>query len=1143
MNTQTLNHPTKPAVLINPFPGLRPFEFDESHLFFGRDGQSERLIAKLASTRFLAVVGTSGSGKSSLVRAGLLPALYSGFMPSAGSAWRIAIMRPGNDPLGNLARALNQLDVFGSDDEANRALQIAITEATLRRGSLGLVEAAREQQLPPTENLLVVADQFEELFRVEQGAKDAERENDRAAFVKLLLAAKAQCEVNIYVVLTMRSDYLGDCAQFWDLPEAINDGQYLIPRLTREQIRAAITGPIFVGGAEATPRLINRLLNDVGDNPDQLPILQHALMRTWDHWIEDCGLRIANANRPPAPGHRPPIDLEHYEAIGGMARALSLHADEAFNQLPDDRHRVVAERVFKALTEKGPDNREIRRPVTLGALCLIADASEAEVKQVLEIFRAPGRSFVMPPVGTELKAESLIDISHECLMREWKRMKDWVEDEARSVRIYRRLAETAKLNLKGEAGLWRDPDLQRALDWQTKSHLNEHWAARYDQHFKEALAFLEKSAEERHREVIKNNLQLQAEEAAKKLEQDLKRRLMEVEVALLKEKEIRLEVEVNLLREKELRLENEQKKSAINIKRLNEEAELKALISGPKRDSYNEGNLALDIQSILNHNPIEFTRMLGASVTSLDQVTTSWYCEELRKHLLQRPSQFPEKEAKRLLQLLRNKRYFELMRQVANAFLQAGQRSPQIRRQYAQALLDLHYDTAALDVLMQLATDTRDDPAEHAEARGLLGRAYKQIYVNAAAPGLPLNQEALAYAIQAYHAAYAEAPARLWHGINTVALLDRAVRDGVAVAAFPNAAQQARELAESILAQISELDVDGKAATWDFATAVEACVALQRAGEAQQWLARYVAAPYTDAFELASTLRQLTEVWQLDMSTEVGQSVLPLLRAELLKREGGSVELSPAELQAERQQNTKMDGKFEKVFGADSYVNFEWYQLGLERCRAVACICKETGEGFGTGFLLKGSDLHESLGEELVLLTNAHVVSNDPAVPGALPPDEAFIAFEALGLQKIEVKELLWTSAPKLLDATLLRLNQKVEGVQPYPLAKYLPLADGKQRLYIVGHPRGGKLSFSLHDNLLLAHRNPLLHYRTPTEGGSSGSPVFNQQWRLVGLHHAGDAQMSRLDGQPGTYEANEGIWINAIKAALATALESSALN
>jgi hypothetical protein len=131
-----------------PFPGLCPFEFRENQLFFGRDGQSDQIIRKLSATRFVAVVGTSGSGKFSLVRAGLLPDLFSGFMQGAGSHWRVALMRPGNDPLGALARALNTTDVFGSDDEENAALQTVITEATLRRGSLGLVESVKQNRMP-----------------------------------------------------------------------------------------------------------------------------------------------------------------------------------------------------------------------------------------------------------------------------------------------------------------------------------------------------------------------------------------------------------------------------------------------------------------------------------------------------------------------------------------------------------------------------------------------------------------------------------------------------------------------------------------------------------------------------------------------------------------------------------------------------------------------------------------------------------------------------------------------------------------------------------------------------------------------------------------------------------------------------------
>ncbi|MGH8533542.1 MAG: NACHT and WD repeat domain-containing protein, partial [Gammaproteobacteria bacterium] len=517
---------------INPFPGLRPFEFHENHLFFGRDGQSEALIDKLGKTRFLAVVGTSGSGKSSLVRAGLLPALYGGMMANARSNWRAAIMRPGNDPIGNLARALNSPDALGAEDKES-LLQTAILEATLRRGNLGLVEAVHQAHLAPHENLLVLVDQFEELFRVDvsslavftpsplqgesqgqgmallgaprtQGGdgaasgRELSAENDKAAFVKLLLAAKQQQDLPIYVVLTMRSDYLGDCAQFWDLPEAINQSQYLIPRMTREQRRAAITGPVAVGGAEITPRLVNRLLNDVGDNPDQLPILQHALMRTWDEWKQK------------RPEHRErhegeSIDSCCYEAIGGMSEALSIHADEAYYELPDDRHRRVAEKLFKCLTEKGPDNREVRRPTMLEEICAVAEATEAEVITVIETFRKPGRSFLMPLAGVELNAQSLIDISHESLIRNWKKLREWVEQEAQDARLYKRLAEDAVDYSKGTSGLWRDPALQLVLDWKGRERPNRHWAERYHARFEETMGFLEmsrKGREKSRRQVV-----------------------------------------------------------------------------------------------------------------------------------------------------------------------------------------------------------------------------------------------------------------------------------------------------------------------------------------------------------------------------------------------------------------------------------------------------------------------------------------------------------------------------------------------------------------------------------------------------------------------------------------------------------------
>src|SRR5688572_8324233 len=399
----------------NPFPGLRPFETDEYRLFFGREGQSDELLARLQRSHFLAVVGTSGSGKSSLIRAGLLPALRGGLMAGAGSGWRIAVMRPGGDPIGNLARELVQKDVLiQAGGGLPPAEAEAVIEATLKTGSLGVVDVARQGRLAEHEKLLIVVDQFEELFRFRSAVHETMSTGDEAsAFVKLLLEASQQRQISIYVVLTMRSDFLGDCSQFQGLPEAINDGQYLIPRMTRDERRFAVIGPVGVTRGKITEPLVNRLLNDVGDNPDQLPILQHALMRTWEHW---------QAHRRNGEA----IGLEHYEAIGTMSDALSLHADEAFNELPDERSRAIAQKLFKALTERGADNREIRRPTRMDALCSITGANIAEITAVIDVFRRVGRSFLMPPAGVPLHADTVIDISHESLIRNWARLRQWV---------------------------------------------------------------------------------------------------------------------------------------------------------------------------------------------------------------------------------------------------------------------------------------------------------------------------------------------------------------------------------------------------------------------------------------------------------------------------------------------------------------------------------------------------------------------------------------------------------------------------------------------------------------------------------------------------------------------------------------------
>lgn len=460
----------------NPFPGLRPFMQEEADLFFGRDKQSDELVRRLAGRRFLAVVGTSGSGKSSLVRAGLLPSLEGGFMAEAGAHWRMAILRPQDDPIGFLARAIVETGALAHLDLAQSAAE-GVVETTLRRSGLGLVEATRLARLEPHENLLILVDQFEELFRFADLASQRGAGDEAPAFVKLLLEAARQTEVPVYVVITMRSDFLGDCARFRDLPEAISDSQYLIPRLTRDELRAVITGPVGVRAGRIAPSLVQRLLNDVGDDMDQLPVLQHALMRAWDHW-----------ERGDPDGR--PIEPSDLEAMGGMGEALSRHADEAFGSLASERDRKIAERLFKRLTERGADNRELRRPTQLSRIAAIANADPAEVIPVIDVFRAPGRSFLMPPHGVPLEGDSVIDISHESLIRQWGRLRTWVDEEAESRATYLRLVEAARLRRAGRAGLWGEPDLTYARQWQERETPNAAWAERYGPGFEDAGAFL-----------------------------------------------------------------------------------------------------------------------------------------------------------------------------------------------------------------------------------------------------------------------------------------------------------------------------------------------------------------------------------------------------------------------------------------------------------------------------------------------------------------------------------------------------------------------------------------------------------------------------------------------------------------------------
>ena len=413
-----------------PFPGLSAFEIDEAAWFFGRGRQTFDVLNRLREMRWIAVVGPSGCGKSSLIKAGVLATLQQGYL---GGDWQIVTTRPGDSPTGNLASALEARlpGVSGIGDE-------------LHSGALGLVGVARQAHMADNGRLLVLVDQFEELFqfvrRAEEASVTARRRGDAAAdefsagaraaeeakaFLKLLLNASLSDTAPVYVVITMRSEWLGYCAAYSGLSDAINEGLYLVPQMTRTELRKAIVQPILLAGGEIVSPLVDRMLNDLDGRTDQLPVLQHALMMMWRGRTPD-----------------QPLSVRDYEAVGGFAECLSNHADKVYSGLSRDQQKI-AETVFKAITEVTPDNRKVRRQSTADAIMRKGAIGLEEIRPVLEVFSGEDTGFlVVSPVP--VTGRSIVDISHEALIRQWDRLKQWVEDEAASRRAIDQLERDAE---------------------------------------------------------------------------------------------------------------------------------------------------------------------------------------------------------------------------------------------------------------------------------------------------------------------------------------------------------------------------------------------------------------------------------------------------------------------------------------------------------------------------------------------------------------------------------------------------------------------------------------------------------------------------------------------------------------------------
>lgn len=483
----------KPIEKANPFPGLRPFISDESDLFFGREKESEDILEKLVKNRFVAVIGASGSGKSSLVLCGLLPKVQK-LATESTSVWKIISMRPGNDPLQRLADQLVEKVLLSGQKKAeeNRVLSI------LKNNPDGISEVLNSFSINQNEKLLIFIDQFEELFS--NYPDDSEKDNlqNTAGFINLIVRTLVQNSRDVLFVVAMRSDLIAECAQYKGFTRLINDSNFLVPRMSIENYREVIEGPVKYAGANIDPDLVNTILEDLNYQADQLPILQHSLMRMWNCWRE--------LDEPARP-----LNHTDYDSIGTLRNAMSLHGNEVYEEL-NPEGKEICEKLFKMITGKSFDNRGVRRPATIMTIRSAIHCTKEQLTGIIDKFRDPSVSFITPRHNIQLNDDSVIDLSHESLIHLWDRLKGWVDEEAAAVQMYLHLSEASAMYQQGKAGLLKQPDLQMAINWRDKQKPALSWAQRYNPAFERAMVYLRTSekefleAEERKTKLHKSKL-------------------------------------------------------------------------------------------------------------------------------------------------------------------------------------------------------------------------------------------------------------------------------------------------------------------------------------------------------------------------------------------------------------------------------------------------------------------------------------------------------------------------------------------------------------------------------------------------------------------------------------------------------------
>jgi TonB family protein len=481
-----------------PFPGMRPFEPSDTAVFFGQDENIEALIDKLGRERFVAVLGESGVGKSSLVKAGLIPELRRGNK----SLWHIPVFKPGTAPLEELAAALQGARLNGDAGISEIVLRLRAHRASLK-------DLIGEACLPGEERVLIMVDQFEELFRFRRpddprfaasASVKGSQEEDAALLVKLLLTAATTSVPPVYVLLTMRAEFLGDCAAFYELGEAMNKGTFLLPRMARDQYAAVIAEPLHAYGCDVETSLIHELLNEtMAMSEDGLPLLQHALRRMWDRRNEDVDRAFSIEDFMPTRAV-----LKKHPKTAAIQVLLDAHLDEIYADLDQAGLRDPVARLVRSLGEYDHKSRLIRRPLDWDTARAIAFHEDAQttpqirqqngerLRRIIGAFRDPsrGRSFLMCEPDRSLqrglegqspKDCARLELSHEVILRQWSRLAEWFRDEKKNAEQFQYVAEQAN-RYPRQAGLLSGPALQLTEKWFAEFAPTALWAERYSQY-------------------------------------------------------------------------------------------------------------------------------------------------------------------------------------------------------------------------------------------------------------------------------------------------------------------------------------------------------------------------------------------------------------------------------------------------------------------------------------------------------------------------------------------------------------------------------------------------------------------------------------------------------------------------------------